>query len=608
MAGEITLATAITAVLTAWQALVGRGEMSEQTLSRFGQLLGRFEAFAAVRGAKLLTDVDAAIAAQFIDAHGRTRHGHIAPASLSTRHLRRSVLRMCFTTARRLALTDTDPTRDIDLPPRLCGATRPLDEAEAVELRRAAQFTDRPTRHAAAAALALAGGFSGEIGHIHPRDLDLACARVWMHGSAKTRPRWCPLDTWGAQVLAARAHHIHATRPPEEDPHRLRLAVSSRNGTDEQIQARVCVALRDLLKRIGLSADAAVRPASITAYAGWETFHATAVSRPQPATWAWPPSTAPQPSSATSGIPRRHTAQFWMGATAMPDDLFGDRLPPKARKKTARRASEADLRTVSQRITDVARFEDLYRIASVLAPDPGPRRGRPPHYPPYIYLLFLALRGIHGSARYCAGDLQDPSVWTTIRNSVAHHLGTDEAARLPETGPSRHQWQHAQRTLLIPHLEELGETFADLALAQALRQGLLSADARRSWSSPQRHQLIAGDGTVTKSPTLSTTPYSVDATTGESAAIASTLPPPGRKKAAPTAPATTRRPQHRPEQQQTPTPTPTRTPKTSPAARPPSPSTSPAPSWTPPTAAWASSTTAPCAACTATSSPAAAAY
>ncbi|EXU69212.1 flavoprotein [Streptomyces sp. PRh5] len=241
-----------------------------------------------------------------------------------------------------------------------------------------------------------------------------------------------------------------------------------------------------------------------------------AASRPRPATSAWPPSTAPQPSSATSGRPPPPTTQHRTGAATMPDDLFGDRVPRAARKKAARRrASELDLRTISQRIMDVARFEDLYRLASVLAPAPGPRRGRPSHYPPYIYLLFLALRGIHGSARYCAGDLQNPNVWRTIRGSVAHHLGEDEAARLPETGPSRRQWQHAQRTLLIPRLEELGEAFADLALAQALRQGLLPADERHSWSRAQRHQLIAGDGTVTRSPALSTTPYSVDPTTGE---------------------------------------------------------------------------------------------
>ncbi|MFI8932527.1 hypothetical protein ACIG3E_33305 [Streptomyces sp. NPDC053474] len=121
VAADITLSAALTSVLDAWQELVARGAMSEQTLSRFGQLLRRFEAFATVRGVRLLTGVDATVAAQFIDAHGRTRHGRIAPASLSTRHLRRSVLRMCFGTARRLALTDTDPTRDIDLS-RRCGS------------------------------------------------------------------------------------------------------------------------------------------------------------------------------------------------------------------------------------------------------------------------------------------------------------------------------------------------------------------------------------------------------------------------------------------------------------------------------------------------------
>ncbi|MBA2806913.1 integrase [Streptomyces sp. KM273126] len=275
MADEATLTAMVNQVLTAWQDMVARGEMSEQTLSRFGQLLHRCEAFATARGTPLLCDLDAALAAQFVDAHGRNRHGHIAPASLSTRHLRRSVLRMCFATARRLGLTDTDPTRDIDLPARTGGETRPLDEAETVELRLTAEFTDRPTRHAAAAALALAGGFSGEIGHITPADLDLTMARVWMHGSTKTRPRWCPLDAWGIQVLAARTHHVQATAPPGQDIRRLRLAVSSRNGTDEQIQARVCVALRDLINRIGLGADPAVRPASITAYAGWETFTRT---------------------------------------------------------------------------------------------------------------------------------------------------------------------------------------------------------------------------------------------------------------------------------------------------------------------------------------------
>lgn len=271
MAGEVALADGLARVLDAWEELVARGEMSKQTFSRFSQLLGRFEYFATAHGALAFGAVGETVAAAFIDAHGRTRHGRIAPAALATRYLRRSVLRMCFTTARELHLTDTDPTWSIDLPPRVKSGTRPLNDDEAITLRRAAEFVERPTRHAAAAALALAGGFSGEIGHIRPADLDLTGHRVWMHGSTKTTPRWCPLDTWGMHVLTVRTQHLWDTAAAGQTP----LAVSDRAGSDEQVQARVCVALRDLLKRIGLGADQSVRPASVTAYAGWETFTRT---------------------------------------------------------------------------------------------------------------------------------------------------------------------------------------------------------------------------------------------------------------------------------------------------------------------------------------------
>ncbi|SED16870.1 hypothetical protein [Streptomyces sp. TLI_105] len=64
---------------------------------------------------------------------------------------------------------------------------------------------------------------------------------------------------------------------------------------------------------------------------------------------------------------------------------------------------------------------------------------RPAVHAPYIHVLFLAPRGIHGFARYCAGDLKDPEVWRIIREGAAHHLGRDGAARLPGTGSSRHQ-------------------------------------------------------------------------------------------------------------------------------------------------------------------------
>ncbi|MBT2451819.1 hypothetical protein J7F03_33105 [Streptomyces sp. ISL-43] len=271
MAGEVPLRDGIARVLDSWEELVARGEMSKQSFGRFGQLLHRFEHFAGARGVSKFDGVAPAVAAGFIDAHGRTRHGHVAPAALATRYLRRSVLRMCFTTARELRLTDADPTWGIELPPRVKSGTRPLSDDEAIALRRAAEYVERPTRHAAAAALALAGGFSGEIGHIRSADLDLTGHRVWMHGSTKTLPRWCSLDTWGMRVLIARTRHLENIAVGGLSP----LAVSAQAGSDEQVQARVCVALRDLLKRIGLGADSSVRPASVTAYAGWETFTRT---------------------------------------------------------------------------------------------------------------------------------------------------------------------------------------------------------------------------------------------------------------------------------------------------------------------------------------------
>ncbi|MCM8555476.1 hypothetical protein [Streptomyces sp. STCH 565 A] len=273
--GEELLDETVARVLEVWAAMAARGEMSPQTLSRFSQLLDRFVRFARARGAVELGAVTPGIAAMFVDAHGHTRQALVAPAAPATRHLRRSVLRMFYTTARELGLTDTDPTYGLELPPRTTGGTRPLSEDEAVALRHASEFTERPTRHAAAAALALAGGFSGEIGHVGPRHLDVARARVWLHGSTKTTPRWCPLDTWGLRVLTARSEHVHAAANSLYPQEALRLAVSPRTGNDEQIQARVCVALRDLLKAIGLGADKRVRPASVTAYAGAEALAAT---------------------------------------------------------------------------------------------------------------------------------------------------------------------------------------------------------------------------------------------------------------------------------------------------------------------------------------------
>ncbi|MER6503300.1 hypothetical protein ABT218_29075 [Streptomyces sp. NPDC001455] len=189
--------------------------------------------------------------------------------------LRRSVVRIAYRTLRELKLSDDDPTRDIELPARAVGGVRPLSEDEVVDLRHHASFVTRPSRHGAAAALALAGGHSGEIGHIRVKDIDTERRRVWMHGSTKTDPRWCPLDDWGFNTLTARAAFVTARQVRPESGPAARLAVSDRHGSDAFLQARACVALSDLLKRIGLGDEEDVKPSSVTASAAVAEFERT---------------------------------------------------------------------------------------------------------------------------------------------------------------------------------------------------------------------------------------------------------------------------------------------------------------------------------------------
>ncbi|MFD6888789.1 hypothetical protein [Streptomyces sp. NPDC059957] len=272
MGSDLSLIHAIDLVIDAWREMTALDEMSEQTFDKFGLLIKRFERNATARGVLLVSDVTDGIAEDFVNAKGRSRHGHVSDSAVATRRGRRSVLRTAFRTLHELGLSDQDPTRNIVLPARTYEGSRPLTEDEAVLLRHHAAYAARPTRHAAAAALALAGGHSGEIGHSVVADLDLPHSRVWMHGARKYDPRWCRLDAWSRHVLADRARHVLAQHP---DKSTARLAVSCTPAPDPALQSRTCVALRDLLRRIGLDGEPDVTPASVTTRAAVETFEVT---------------------------------------------------------------------------------------------------------------------------------------------------------------------------------------------------------------------------------------------------------------------------------------------------------------------------------------------
>ncbi|WP_053914060.1 hypothetical protein VM636_17550 [Streptomyces sp. SCSIO 75703] len=98
---------------------------------------------------------------------------------------------------------------------------------------------------------------------------------MWIHGSTRTDARWCPLDPWALRVLLARAAFVARQQGSLEAVPEARLAVSSIPAPDEQLQARACVALSDLIRRIGLGTDPRVKPASLTAYAAVRIFSGT---------------------------------------------------------------------------------------------------------------------------------------------------------------------------------------------------------------------------------------------------------------------------------------------------------------------------------------------
>jgi integrase/recombinase XerC len=262
-----SLAAAVEAVTGVW---IADGVLAAQTLDKFGLLAHRFTRFAAAHDVTALAAVDRPLVAKFVVAKGRTRHGVVSDAAVATMHNRRAALRAFFRTARRLRLTLDDPTTDIAVPARQSSAKRPLSEDEAALVR---LFSERatPSRHAATAALLLAGAHTSDLGHITAADLDPQASTVWVHGSNKYRPRTLTLDRWSMR-LTERAEHL--SRPlPNSTPSPVLCTGAA--GSDAHKQARVCVTVREILTRAGLSDDPGVRPASLTACAARRVFDRT---------------------------------------------------------------------------------------------------------------------------------------------------------------------------------------------------------------------------------------------------------------------------------------------------------------------------------------------
>ena len=187
--------------------------------------------------------------------------------SVATMRLRRSTLRLLFRTARDLGLAEGDPTLDVVLPSRTNEAARPLTEFEVQRCRRAALEDLTSTRLAVPWALGEATARTAEIPHLRVGDLDLAAGRVWIHGSSNTQPRWGSLTPWGVAQLER-----HLREHPTSDNASLTYRGSENR---ESRRAHSSQAIRETLRRVGLTADPYARPASLAAWAGRQVLCAT---------------------------------------------------------------------------------------------------------------------------------------------------------------------------------------------------------------------------------------------------------------------------------------------------------------------------------------------
>ncbi|WP_236655358.1 hypothetical protein [Streptacidiphilus carbonis] len=217
----------------------------------------------------------------------------------------------------------------------------------------------------------------------------------------------------------------------------------------------------------------------------------------------------PKPPAKTPSSKPKRAKPYTIGP--IPDDVFGS-----AADKPEPRGPQAPHITPDRRFAALAHNQQLYQVATTVLPDkPDGSSGRPPGFPPYVYLLFAASISIFGSARSTQAHLQRPLYWDIVREGVTACLGTEEAGRLADVGPTSSQWYY-YRHKMLDTLPGLREASRDAWIAQAFDVGLLSADGPRgTWIRPHRSQVIHGDGTVMKPPTDQTEAVTVDQETGE---------------------------------------------------------------------------------------------
>lgn len=257
-------------VLAAWSV---SGEFSEQTLARCGETITRFARRLEAQGISEPAAITLEHCRGFVEA--ATVKG--TPPELTTRHVRRTSLRMFFRTLRELGHDVGDPTLDLHLPARSGTSARPLTDTEVTLCRAAARMGEAGSvslQRAVCWALGEATAVSSEISAVRVGDLDDQQAPRWVRlpGTRRHDPRLGELTEWGSTIVARQVALLSERR--RCTPATLLTYRGAGTPGEAVAQAAVCNALGAVLTSAGLATEPDVRPASLRNWAGRRLYEA----------------------------------------------------------------------------------------------------------------------------------------------------------------------------------------------------------------------------------------------------------------------------------------------------------------------------------------------
>ena len=261
--GSGDLASLFEAVLVRW---AHEEEFTPATLEKCGETVRRFARRLSAQGVTEPGQITAVHCQGFVEA--KTRVGQ-AP-ELTTRHARRTALRMLFRSLREMGHDIGDPSLDLRLPARTDTSARPLTDLEVTLCRASSRMGEaggRSLHRAVCWALGETTAVSSEISALRVGDVDDRTAPRWVRlpGTRRHDPRLGELSEWGSAILARQLRLLEQRRATPAS-----LLTYRGQGVPGQAgaQSAVCNALAGVLTLAGLGVEPDVRPASLRNWAG----------------------------------------------------------------------------------------------------------------------------------------------------------------------------------------------------------------------------------------------------------------------------------------------------------------------------------------------------